>query len=183
MPTFRGLLHTAFANAMQAINNRGTPHILSSLLSSWHKQDHRQAPKQLSGRQLLQPIEQQDQATLDAAALVIGVQQAACNTTAEQGTCTEACSLSLQCQGGQSQHMSQFLRQEQRCAPASGVMLQVPVQRMHCSTFGELFRVLLQQHGMLCCGLYRQASLYGNPLWYVYTNPQKVRGVVTCQSQ
>jgi hypothetical protein len=76
------------------------------------------------------------------------------------------------------------MRQEQRCGPAAGVLMQVPVHHLHCATFGELFGVLLKQHGMLCCGLYRRATMYGNPLWYVYTNPHKVRAAVTiCHRQ
>ena len=56
----------------------------------------------------------------------------------------------------------------------AAVLQQVSVPVEHCGTFGELFAWLLCQ-GMLCCGLYRQATFGGTPLSYVYTNPHKVR--------
>lgn len=64
----------------------------------------------------------------------------------------------------------------QQAACGAATLLQVPVHPSRCSciTFGDLFTWLLQQHGMLCCGLYRQAWHCGCPLSYVYTNPHKV---------
>jgi hypothetical protein len=75
------------------------------------------------------------------------------------------------------QHSScALLQPEQLHRFGAAVLQQVPVQHTGCSTsstFGELFDWLLQHRGMLCCGLYRQATHYGVPLWYVYTNPAK----------
>lgn len=52
------------------------------------------------------------------------------------------------------------------------MLLQLPVAECPCDTFGQLFAWLVD-HGMVCCGLYRQA-MQELPLWYVYTNPHKV---------
>ncbi len=50
-------------------------------------------------------------------------------------------------------------------------MLQVPVDAVCHSTFGELFVFLLLQRRMLCIGLYRPVEHMGQSFSYVYTNP------------
>lgn len=59
------------------------------------------------------------------------------------------------------------------------MLAHLPVQEYACETYGQLFEVLLQQRGVLCCGLYRQAQSEGRYLRYVYANPHKVCVLVT----
>lgn len=135
---------------VQAINNRGTPHILGSILSTWHRQAHsNSAASKQPGSQLM--------ATL-------GSGSAGPDTHMQQP--------------GSQQKALALLQAEQPQAHGAAVLQQVPVQHAHCSTFGELFDWLLQHENMLCCGLYRQVMHYGIPLWYVYTNPHKVRSLL-----
>lgn len=140
---------------VQAINNRGTPHILANMLSTWHRQAHRPAPQDAHMHaNTLAPDRQPARQLVGTAGSGSAGQGVTAGHPAQHGSCA-------------------LLRPDQLCGFGAAVLQQVPAQHTGCSTFGELFDWLLQHRGMLCCGLYRQATHYRMPLWYVYTNPHK----------
>jgi hypothetical protein len=176
---------------LQAVNNRGTPHILASILSQWHccQQQHSsrhadkpQQPQQPPQQQQAPVLPQQHMqqvpsqgATAGSLLLAAGKATVAANQEAagEQHTAADtSISPLLHKQHGSSQ--GRVLQQGQQQCSRTAVLLQIPLTGfLHCSTFGELFDWLLRHQGMLCCALYRHAAENGSNVWYTYTNPHK----------
>jgi len=158
----------------QAVNNRGTPQILSNMLSQWH----RHAGGRPDIRQQEPPAGDQPIPVMAFPPSPPGQYPTSAETASDSMSPTHNTSSASMCAvatAPQGQQQNKGIALQQPVCGAA-MLLQVPVHPSRCScvTFGDLFTWLLQQHGMLCCGLYRQAWHCGCPLYYVYTNPHKV---------